>query len=110
MQRGFIFYKQFIALFILFSLSSSMVFGQTKRKATVAEKEKEICANCWSGVIKYQKVLTEQIREDEPVLGTTNPKSERIVNEHLRSLEYNGKVVVDGSSGQPVANTKVLFN
>lgn len=59
MQRGFIFYKQFITLVILLSLSSSL-FAQTKKPAATsqAKSSSPACSGAWTGNITYSKTIS----------------------------------------------------
>ncbi|HRH42409.1 MAG TPA: hypothetical protein PKY82_12345 [Pyrinomonadaceae bacterium] len=61
MQRGFIFFKQFIALTIIFSLSN-IAFAQTKKGSTSQQTAKvkvvesaQKCSGAWTGSITYSR-------------------------------------------------------
>jgi hypothetical protein len=54
MQRGFIIFKRFIILFILFSLSASLVFGQKKP----AQTKSPTCSGAWTGSITFLRTQT----------------------------------------------------
>lgn len=55
MQRRFIFVKQFIALIIIFSFSTT-VFTQTKKTAATNQPKK--CSGAWTGNITYTRTQT----------------------------------------------------
>ena len=55
MQRGFNFYTQFIALIIIFTLSTSMVFGQKK---PAQSKPAPTCSGAWTGNITFTRTQT----------------------------------------------------
>jgi hypothetical protein len=55
MQRGFIIFKQFITLFILFSFSTSLVFGQK----TPVQAKSPTCSGAWTGTITYTRTQKE---------------------------------------------------
>ncbi|MBX7173085.1 MAG: putative lipase [Pyrinomonadaceae bacterium] len=61
MQRGFIFFKQFIALTIIFSLSNG-IFAQTKKGSTSQTTAKvkitesaQKCSGAWTGSVTYSR-------------------------------------------------------
>jgi len=56
MQRGFIFFKQFIALTIIFSLSIPIAFGQPK--SAQPKPSAPVCSGAWTGNITYSKSMT----------------------------------------------------
>jgi pimeloyl-ACP methyl ester carboxylesterase len=55
MQRGFIFYRQFVTFLILLSLSTPMVLGQKK---VVQTKSPTSCSGAWTGNITYSRTQT----------------------------------------------------
>lgn len=91
MQCGFIIFKQFITLFILFGLSISTL-AQTKRPAPKTTV-KQTCNGGWGGVVSYRKTLKKSLdygKKKNIARGTTHIR-------YSRDYEYAGKLFVNAS-------------
>ncbi|HEX4945451.1 MAG TPA: choice-of-anchor X domain-containing protein [Blastocatellia bacterium] len=104
MQRGFTTLKQITTFIILLSLSLSG-FAQTKR-TTVSQTSKatarQTCNGGWSGVVSYRKILKKSVdygKKKNIARGTTHIKTSD-------DYEYAGRIIVDGSRGANLLQTK----
>lgn len=111
--------RQFFSLVLLTSVLASAfsVSAQTRRtakkSATIAKNSEKtaekICPNCWSGIVTYTKTLDDKFTSNEPVFGTLNPQSERVTHNNIHQYQYDGRIIVDGTSGQAVTDSRVSF-
>lgn len=109
MQRGFILYKQFITLVILFSLSVSMAFGQKK---PAQAKTAKTCSGAWTGNITYTKT---QSVTDNKVTPRVSGRGKDTRNMEMK-FDYKASVAViespekNGSSiGKASINSNYLM-
>lgn len=114
MQRGNLFFKQLIALGIIFS-SLIPTFAQTRRTTAkpasqpVSTKQSAPkCAGGWSGVVSFKKTLKDSLTSDEPGI---RKNIDRIKHNDSRDYQYNATAVIDSSTNpqNPTVNTKVNF-
>jgi hypothetical protein len=68
------------------------------------------CADCWSGVITYTRTLENKLSTSEAAFGTTDPKSERVMHDLVRNVQYVGKAVVLAKAGAPAVRGQVTFS
>lgn len=88
MQRGFIFFKQFLVLVIIFSLSSS-VFPQAKKTvASNQTKTSSKCSGAWTGNITYTR--TQTMTDSKTVKRVSN----RGEDQRNWEMKYNYKASV----------------
>jgi hypothetical protein len=112
-------FQKLFALVLLTSVLASAfsASAQTTRKASsnsaaaaTTAKNAKSCPNCWSGTISYTKTLEDKFNSNEPAFGTQDPKNERVQHHKMRSYRYEGRVVIDSTSGQPATHAKVSFS
>lgn len=67
MKRGYIIFKQFIALVVIFSFSNS-AFAQTKKTvgAKTTKPAAQKCSGAWTGTVKYTRTQTNEENKTEP--------------------------------------------
>ena len=104
-----------IVLLASFLSGAFSVEAQTRRRAkqpkkTIAEAEKKVCLNCWSGKVSYIKKFEDKHNSNEPVFGTLQPAQERVTHDYTRNSEYTAEIVVDGSSGNPRADIQINYD
>lgn len=105
--NGLIFYKRFITLVIIFSLSGSL-FAQTRRAgANTANNTKptaQKCSGVWTGSVKYTLTQTHNESKTEPrFLGTVGEDTKRTELKY----EYTAKVVVAENAGKKRAKAVI---
>lgn len=93
MQRGFIFIKQFITLTIIFSLSSSIIFGQKKPVQTKSTAQK--CSGVWTGKVKYTRTQTNTENKTTPRVSMMGEDS----TAREFKYEYKANTIVAESNG-----------
>ncbi|MEQ1923966.1 MAG: hypothetical protein ABL952_15780, partial [Pyrinomonadaceae bacterium] len=86
MQRGFIIFKQFITVFILFSLSVSMAFGQKKS----AQTKTPTCSGAWAGSITFSRT---QSLTDSKVVPRVSGRGKDTKKMEMK-LDYKATVAV----------------
>lgn len=103
MQRGFIFIKQFFALTIIFSLSSSIIFGQKKSGQTKPVAQK--CSGAWTGSVKYTRTQTNTENKTEPrISGAMNGEDSTF---REMKYEYKAKVLIAENAGSARAKAVI---
>jgi len=104
MQRGFIIFKQFIALVVIFSFSNS-IFAQTKKTvgAKTTKPTVQKCSGVWTGTVKYTRTQTNTENKTEP---RVSMMGEDTTNREMK-YEYKAKVLVAENAGSTRAKAVI---
>jgi pimeloyl-ACP methyl ester carboxylesterase len=102
MQRGFIFYKQFLTFLILLSLSTPMVLGQKK---TVPGKSPATCSGAWTGNITYSR--TQTLTDSKTVERVSNRGQDK--KKFEMNYSYKASVAVLEDKTTPGSNIGKAF-
>jgi len=109
MKRGILFFKQFIALTVIFN-SLFSVFAQTKPTTKLTGKttqKTQTFPDGWSGVITYKQTLKDSLESAEPGI---RKSIARIKHKTSRDYDYTVQAIFDGTNPQAaVVNTTVNF-
>src|SRR5262245_30084565 len=97
-------FRQSLGALLLVSIGASILSGQTPRKAAAGAAQKTPVKVGWSGIITYQKTLSDDFSSDEKLFGRIDER-ERIKHNDTRRYSYTGKLVVNDYAGTGKATT-----